>query len=335
MTTKKRKICSVGTCGNIVDYNVCGISRPSSSLIDKVNFDDGFIALDKRFYVYHLLQQEKIFKSLNLLNFSLYLKLVSYHLFTLESTYRLSNETNLTKLISPFKIDLYLVRVCDLETAKKNDLTIEDILKQPRDIKNHQLKDNYDILLQYSVQINCSTECVFNEHEIVICRKFLKEEQKTCKISNNTDENIVYDTANYRLIILEDTFGEYDSDYPVFILGGSIDIAYHPDLTQVNKESNDINDKNIFNSIKEEITDSIKTNDDIKDLIDNSILKQDDKNKLHNLRKQKLYEKIFNEIEKEEKIFDLIENNKFDKLIQDSDLINQQKKFYRTIEIND
>ncbi|CAG8804400.1 9644_t:CDS:1, partial [Racocetra persica] len=41
--------------------------------------------------------------------------------------------------------------------------------------------------------------------------------------------------------------------------------------------------------------------------------------------KQKLYEKIFNEIEREERISDLIENNKFDKLIKDSDLIYQQK----------
>ncbi|CAG8826142.1 7417_t:CDS:2, partial [Racocetra persica] len=222
------------TCGNIADYNICRISRPSGSLIDKIDFDDRFIALEKRFYVYHLLQQEKTFKSLNLLVFFLYLKLVSYHPPTLESTYRLSNETNLTKLMSPFKIDLYLVRVCDLETAKKNDLTIEDILKQPRDIKNHQLKDNYDILLQYSIQINCSTECVFNEHEIVMCRKFLKEEQKTCEISNNTgrfrDTNMDINDK----IKLEDTFGEYDSGYLVFISDGSINIAYYPDLTQVN-----------------------------------------------------------------------------------------------------
>ncbi|CAG8831647.1 7134_t:CDS:1, partial [Racocetra persica] len=237
-------------------YNVCGTSRPSGSLIDKFDFDE-FTALDKRFYVYNLLQQKKSFKSLNLLDFSLYLKLVSYHPSTIASTYTLSNEITLTKLISPFKIDFYLVRVCDLETAKKKNLTIEDVLKQPRDIKNHQLKDIYDILLQYSVQINCSTECVFNEHEIVMCKKFLKEKQKTCEISSNTGENVVYDTANYRLIIvinylewmyqerfradmdinnkikLGETFEQLDSGYPVFISGGNIEIAYHPDLTQI------------------------------------------------------------------------------------------------------
>ncbi|CAG8847692.1 15679_t:CDS:1, partial [Racocetra persica] len=98
-------------CGNIPDYNVCGNSRPPGSLIDKIDFiDGGFIALDKRFYIYNLLQQEKMFKSLNLLDFSLYLKLVSYHLFSLDSTYQLSNNIILTKLLSPFKIDLYLVR---------------------------------------------------------------------------------------------------------------------------------------------------------------------------------------------------------------------------------
>ncbi|CAG8849869.1 10822_t:CDS:2, partial [Racocetra persica] len=51
----------------------------------------------------------------------------------------------------------------------------------------------------------------------------------------------------------------------------------------------------------------------------------DDKNELYNLGKQKLYEKIFNKIEREEKISDLIENNKIDRLIKDSDLIYQQK----------
>ncbi|CAG8844171.1 21094_t:CDS:1, partial [Racocetra persica] len=100
-----------GICENIPDYNTCGNSRPPGLLIDKIDFIDGrFIALDKRFYVYNLLQQEKTFKSLNLLDFSLYLKLVSYHPFTLDSTYQLSNDITLTKLLSPFKIDLYLVR---------------------------------------------------------------------------------------------------------------------------------------------------------------------------------------------------------------------------------
>ncbi|CAG8844611.1 9260_t:CDS:1, partial [Racocetra persica] len=73
---------------------------------------------------------------------------------------------------------------------------------------------------------------------------------------------------------------------PILIPQPSVPILIPPE------ESNDINDKNIFNSIKEEITDSIKTNNEIKDLIDNSILKQNNKNELYNLRKQKLYEKI-------------------------------------------
>ncbi|CAG8844520.1 14217_t:CDS:1, partial [Racocetra persica] len=99
------------TCGNITDYNACENIRPPGSLIDKIDFSDGgFVALDKRFYVYNLLQEEKSFKSLNLLDFSLYLKLISYHPLTLDSTYQLSNEITLTKLVSPFKIDLYLVR---------------------------------------------------------------------------------------------------------------------------------------------------------------------------------------------------------------------------------
>ncbi|CAG8848388.1 30899_t:CDS:1, partial [Racocetra persica] len=90
-----------------------------------------------------------------------------------------------------------------------------------------------------------------------MCKKFLKEEQKTCEISSNTGENVVYDTTNYRLIMvinysdwmyqgrfridmpinkkikLGTLHSQYDSGYPVFISGGNIEIAYYPDLTQI------------------------------------------------------------------------------------------------------
>ncbi|CAG8847828.1 1081_t:CDS:1, partial [Racocetra persica] len=35
-------------------------------------------------------------------------------------------------------------------------------------------------------------------------------------------------------IKLGNIFGQYDPGYLVFISGGSIEIAYHPDMTQVN-----------------------------------------------------------------------------------------------------
>ncbi|CAG8839169.1 19673_t:CDS:1, partial [Racocetra persica] len=107
------------------------------------------------------------------------------------------------------------------------------------------------------VEISCSTDCIFNDYVIIMCRLFLKEEQKICEISNNDNERIVYNTGNYRLIMvidymdwmyqshieaqniddkidLGDMFERYNSGHPVMISGGSIEVAYHPDMTDVN-----------------------------------------------------------------------------------------------------
>ncbi|CAG8824444.1 6959_t:CDS:1 [Racocetra persica] len=261
-TTKKRKIspCSLGSCGDITAYNVCGQNRLPGSLVDKIDFDaQGLTPIETRFLAFPLLQEPKSFKSLNLLDFSLYIKLVSYHPSTTNTTHQVKNDLISTKLLSPFKIDIYLVRICDLETAKKRILKIEDVLKDPNDIKRHQLKDQFDILMSYSVQISCSTDCVFNDHEIIMCRSFLKEEQKICEISDNDNESTIYNTGNYRIIMvidymdwmyqsrikdddiavddkidLGDTFERNNSGHPVMISSGSIEVSYHPNLTQVN-----------------------------------------------------------------------------------------------------
>ncbi|CAG8820064.1 20886_t:CDS:1, partial [Racocetra persica] len=247
------------TCGDSTAYNVCSQKRPPGSLVDKIDFDaPGLIPIKSRFLVFPLLQEPKSFKSLNLLDFSLYLKLVSYHLSTTNATHRVADDLILTKLLLPFKIDLYLVRICDLKTAKKKKLKIGDVLKDPSDIKKHQLKDEFDILMNYSVEISCLTDCIFNDHVIIMCRPFLKEEQKTCEISNNDNESTIYNTGNYRLIMvidymdwmyqsrikaediedddkidLRDTFERYNTGIPVMISGGSIEVAYHPDMTDV------------------------------------------------------------------------------------------------------
>ncbi|CAG8825066.1 30312_t:CDS:2, partial [Racocetra persica] len=216
------------------------------------------------FLAFPLLQEPKSFKSLNLLDFSLYIKLVSYHPSITNTTHQVANDLILTKLLSPFKIDIYLVRICDLETAKKKNLKIGDVLKDPNDIKRHQLKDEFDILMNYSVEISCSTDCIFNDYVIIMCRPFLKEKQKTCEILNNDNESIIYNTENYRVIMvidymdwmyqgrikdggdiadndkieLGDTFERYNSGYPVMISGGSIEVAYHPDMTNINNYIN-------------------------------------------------------------------------------------------------
>ena len=42
-----------------------------------------------------------------------------------------------------------------------------------------------------------------------MCREFLKDEQEVCVTNRNDNENIVYDTANYRFIMIIDYIDFY------------------------------------------------------------------------------------------------------------------------------
>ncbi|CAG8833081.1 10954_t:CDS:1, partial [Cetraspora pellucida] len=220
---------------------------------DKIEFaNETFLPVDTRFYAFSLLQeQNKTFTSLRLLDFVAQFKLVS---FTPKTDIQINipgTETPLSPLFSPFKINLYLVQICEEQLAKKKDLTIEDVLVDPSDLIYHKFKDTVIPIVDYSVVIPCDNGCTFNNHVITMCRRFAKDEEKVCILSKGTNENIIYNTANLRLIMIIDYMdhlyqlnvrnkdmlyndklklgvnpGDGETGYPVFFTNGFIEIAY-------------------------------------------------------------------------------------------------------------
>lgn len=260
-----KKVCSVGVCGKVDEYNLCRYRRPPGVIINKLDLNptrnnEGvteFKRMGSRFFSFPFLQENPKFDKIKLLDVSIKLNLTSYHAKEITETINVPEE--ITKLLSPFKIDLYLVRICDLELSKKKKLDLSDILKNPNIIQDHQLKDKIDILMHHPVVISCSSDCLFQSHEITMCREFDKNEQNVCVLSRNTDENIVYDTANYRFMMIIDymdflyqskllntdlseerklelgdkyNINNGNSGIPVFFTSGIIEIAFAPDIKE-------------------------------------------------------------------------------------------------------
>ena len=112
-----------------------------------------------RFFSFPLFQENPRFDQIKILDFSLKLNLTSYHLSDVADTINVPGK--ITKLLSLLKIDLYLVRICDLELAKKKEFVLSDIIKDSKFIKDHQLKDKIDPIIHHQVVITCSSNCLF------------------------------------------------------------------------------------------------------------------------------------------------------------------------------
>ncbi|CAG8787756.1 17_t:CDS:1, partial [Cetraspora pellucida] len=141
------------------------------------------------------------------------------------------------------------------DLAKKTELKIEDVLIDLTNIRGHQFDDDkIKKILAYSVVIPCK-RCVFKDHTVTICRKFSKEEENVCILSQNAEESIIYNTGNYRLFIIVDymnflyqahlnnndildndkiklgtLFGQLNSGYPVYFTKFEVEVAYAPTL---------------------------------------------------------------------------------------------------------
>jgi hypothetical protein len=108
--------------------------------------------------------------------------------------------------------------------------------------------------MEYHVTLDCNTTCALKDHVITMCRLFKKGEKQICMTSNDNNTPI-YDTGNYRLLILIDyldwmyqlrvvderedaiSFGHTidnnsgDSGMPAFFSGSTIEISYVPDVS--------------------------------------------------------------------------------------------------------
>ncbi|CAG8652167.1 21362_t:CDS:2 [Cetraspora pellucida] len=235
-SSKIRKInkCSLGSCGDEKEFTICQTSRLFEYLSDKIEFvNKTFLPVDTCFYVFLLLQEEnKTFTSLRLLDFMAQFKLVS---FTPKTNIQLNipgTETQLTPLFSPFKINLYLVQICEEQLAKKKDLTIEDVLVDPSDLIYHKFKNTVIPIVDYSVVIPCNNEYYIDHlYQLNIRNKDMPYNDKL-KLGVNP--------------------GDGGTGYPVFFTNGFIEIAYTLDYQNYSSM------QMMIQHLKTEITDAVK-----------------------------------------------------------------------------
>ncbi|CAG8551930.1 12951_t:CDS:2 [Cetraspora pellucida] len=303
-----KKVCSLGKCGDLHAYNVCKFKRPFGYMSDIINIfeqDKNFVPVDRRFYSIPLLQKKnKVgFTSFELLDFVAQIKMVSFNPNNLNDKANIPG-TNipLTKLLSPFKIDFYFVRICDKDLVKKEDLTIEDVLIDPTNISEHEInEEKITPIMHFSVVILCEG-CVFKPHIVTICREFEKEEKDVCILSTNTNESIIYNIANYRLFIIVDymddlyqaclnsdtisvnekinlgtPYGGFNAGYPVYFTKFEAEIAYAPAVK--NHKNLSAFAENVEDS-NEQIPDEEDSNEQIPDEEDSNEQIPEDQNQI-------------------------------------------------------
>ncbi|CAG8752674.1 14884_t:CDS:2, partial [Cetraspora pellucida] len=64
--------------------------------------------------------------------------------------------------------------------------------------------------------------CVFKDHTVMMCRKFSKEEENVCILSQNAEETI----SDNNKIKLGTPFGQLNSGYPVYFTKFEIEVIY-------------------------------------------------------------------------------------------------------------
>ena len=95
----------------------------------------------------------------------------------------------------------YLVNVCDLEIAKKPKLKPEEIVIDPLYPGTTELQKYFNILAEVEFTINCETECLFNQHNLLLCYNIPNDEKHVCIASANKNENIVFNKGGVYAII--------------------------------------------------------------------------------------------------------------------------------------
>ncbi|CAG8635490.1 14473_t:CDS:2, partial [Cetraspora pellucida] len=204
----------LGLCEDMKAYNVCQLERLFKVLIDKFEI------------------AKEIFEPVNKFLFTLS---GDYDNITIPET-----ETRLTKLFALFKINLYLMQICDETLAKKQDLTIEDVLINPSNIEYHQFKESIKLIIEYLVVIPCDSSC----------------------------ESIIYNIANLCFIIPVDymnflyqtNINNKEMPYSEKI---KLEVAYTPD--SANYSTMKKMTKTLKNKILESVLEGIKASNDVKE----------------------------------------------------------------------
>ena len=202
------------------------IKKPDSE--DVLRQGLGFNVINKRFQFVPLFQNQEIINSFNnkrLHHLDIRVCSTTYHgenefkidSLDIDDNYK---EIKLNKLIAPSRITLNLVKICGIENLEY----IRDIAREPY-ISPSDIYENFDINdiskpilwndLKYkeyvkpiqtlNIDTECETNCLLKEQYGKMCFNFGGSNgEDVCILSSNKNENILFNTGLYGLIITID-----------------------------------------------------------------------------------------------------------------------------------
>ncbi|KAF0412220.1 hypothetical protein F8M41_007952 [Gigaspora margarita] len=159
---------NVGFCGDKAKEHICRFQREVGVQLETITFgprvDDNkkvyyFDTIWQRLFYLRLFQTNtEPFNNLELHDITIHLKLTMYHAPTRGNTHNLptkQDNTTITTLLSPMMSHFHIVEICDLELAKKENLTLDDLLID-KDLKRIQFRKSVKSRLKQTLVVDCS-----------------------------------------------------------------------------------------------------------------------------------------------------------------------------------
>ncbi|KAF0477138.1 hypothetical protein F8M41_024284 [Gigaspora margarita] len=151
----KDDTCNVGFCSNKAKEHICRFERVIGVQLEMITFGPRIDANDNKVYYFDTIWQRLFymrlfqtntepFNNLELHDITIYLKLTMYHTPLQDNTHNLltkQGNTTITTLLSPITLHFHFVEISDLELAKKENPTLDDLLID-KDLKKIQFRES-------------------------------------------------------------------------------------------------------------------------------------------------------------------------------------------------
>ncbi|CAG8702906.1 20361_t:CDS:1 [Dentiscutata erythropus] len=215
-----------------------------------------FDTLWNRLFYHRLFQEKSNFKNFELQDILIHLKIISYHNRVQGSTINIpvtKGNQVITSLLGPLKVKAYVIEICDIDLAKKQAVTLNNILVD-FNLQHIQFRKSITVHLENEIIIDCSS-CQFEFDKVILCLDLNR--LRVCVLSEEDNQARVFDKENYAMVVILDymdwmyqfkkilsnnnpniigplgvAFNEKtgNSGIPGFFSGGYIELVYLPDL---------------------------------------------------------------------------------------------------------
>ncbi|HEY6534311.1 MAG TPA: hypothetical protein VIY08_00655 [Candidatus Nitrosocosmicus sp.] len=202
----------LGTCDDDENMNICRFNRDPYSNIYTLDIQPGisvdgtarYNVLSKKWLYISLGQDPDILQlssEKRLDNIVISINMSSYHgRNPMELTGKDGEKFKLTPFQGSALIRMMIVQVCNKDKACRPVLMPDDVFINPNDFSS-ELFPEFTILRNQDRFIDCSG-CNFEDHVFQLCYQF--KDNKTCILSSNKDENIVFNSGTFALIFYID-----------------------------------------------------------------------------------------------------------------------------------